>query len=43
MSHAAERHDFRDKARAYEHLAEELGALLAGERDTSPTPPTPPP
>jgi putative methionine-R-sulfoxide reductase with GAF domain len=34
MSHAAERHDFRDKARAYEHLAQELGALLAGERDT---------
>jgi GAF domain-containing protein len=34
MSHAAERHDFRDKARAYEHLAQELGALLSGERDT---------
>jgi GAF domain-containing protein len=33
MSHAAERHDFRDKARAYAHLAQELGALLAGERD----------
>src|SRR5512142_729880 len=34
MSHAAQRHDFRDKPRAYEHLAQELGALLAGERDT---------
>jgi L-methionine (R)-S-oxide reductase len=33
MSHAAQRHDFRDKPRAYEHLARELGALLAGERD----------
>src|SRR5579863_3994344 len=34
MSHAAQRHDFRDKPRAYEQLARELGALLAGERDT---------
>jgi L-methionine (R)-S-oxide reductase len=34
MSHAAQRHDFRDKPRAYEQLAQELGALLAGERDT---------
>jgi L-methionine (R)-S-oxide reductase len=33
MSHAARRHDFRDKPRAYEQLAQELGALLAGERD----------
>jgi L-methionine (R)-S-oxide reductase len=34
MSHAAERHDFSDKPRAYAQLAQELGGLLAGERDT---------
>ncbi|HUL18252.1 MAG TPA: GAF domain-containing protein [Steroidobacteraceae bacterium] len=34
MTHAARRHDFRDKPRAYEELARELGALLCGERDT---------
>src|SRR5438477_12379196 len=33
MSHAAQRHDFRDKPGAYAQLARELGGLLAGERD----------
>jgi GAF domain-containing protein len=33
MSHAGKRYDFRDKAGDYAQLAEELGGLLAGERD----------
>jgi GAF domain-containing protein len=33
MSHATTRYGFEDKAADYASLAEELGALLAGERD----------
>ena len=33
MSHAGRRYDFRDKSADYTRLAQELGALLAGERD----------
>jgi GAF domain-containing protein len=33
MSHATPRYGFEDKAADYASLAEELGALLAGERD----------
>lgn len=33
MSYAASRYDFRDKAADYARLAQELGALLAGESD----------
>ena len=33
MSHASQRYEFRDKAADYLRLAQELGSLLAGERD----------
>ena len=33
MSHTAQRYDFRDKPADYARLAQELGALLAGESD----------
>lgn len=33
MSHPAQRYDFRDKPADYARLAQELGALLAGESD----------
>jgi L-methionine (R)-S-oxide reductase len=33
MSHVTQRYDFIDKDADYERLAQELGALLAGERD----------
>jgi L-methionine (R)-S-oxide reductase len=33
MSHAATRYEFKDKAADYARMADELSALLAGERD----------
>jgi GAF domain-containing protein len=33
MSHATERDDFQDKPAAYQHLAQQLAGLLAGETD----------
>ena len=33
MSYASKRYDFRDQGADYARLAQQLGALLAGERD----------